>query len=87
MTAPIYKSKAWRAVRKKILERDGHVCQIRLPRCTGVATAVDHIVDWRDGGEPFAEENLQAACTSCNTSKKNRLSAARARAFREVREW
>jgi hypothetical protein len=35
-----YSTAAWQTTRKYILARDGHVCQVRGPRCTGVATSV-----------------------------------------------
>jgi 5-methylcytosine-specific restriction endonuclease McrA len=57
----------WKRLRKTILERDRHECQIRGPLCQGVATAVDHIVAHALGGgdEPG---NLRAACKPCNSS-------------------
>ena len=79
MTKRIYQSAAWRAVRRRVLERDGKVCQIRLPGCRGVATAVDHIVELDDGGAELDPGNLQAACVPCNTAKRNRRVAQRAR--------
>jgi hypothetical protein len=57
----------WRAVRLRVLERDGYRCQIRGPRCTGGADVVDHVVDARVTGPVFDPENLRAACRSCNT--------------------
>ncbi len=76
---PIYRTQAWRAVRKRALIRDGYECKIRLPGCMGRATAADHVVELEDGGPPYALENLQAACRSCNTSKRNTALARRAR--------
>ena len=88
MTNPVYRSATWRAVRLAVLERDGRVCMIRLPGCMVAATAVDHIVELEDGGAPYAMENLQAACRPCNTAKRNRSLARRARRGREaVRQW
>jgi 5-methylcytosine-specific restriction endonuclease McrA len=52
----------WRAIRQRVLDRDGGVCQIRLDGCTGWATEVDHIVP----GDDHGEHNLRAACQSCN---------------------
>lgn len=52
-------------IRPRILKRDGHACQIRLPGCTGTATEVDHIRDPLD----HDPANLQAACTHCNARK------------------
>lgn len=54
-------------IRPAILDRDGHLCQIGLPGCTGHATEVDHIVP----GDDHSPANLQAACTSCNAAKNH----------------
>lgn len=77
-----YRSPKWQAARKRVLERDRRVCQIQLPKCRGYADTVHHVVDWRDGGEPFAEANLVAACNSCNVAERNRRAARRARLAR-----
>ena len=88
MTNPIYRTAAWRAARKRCLVRDGGICQLGLKGCTITATAADHIIDVADGGAPYALENLQAACASCNTAKRNRNIAARARnARQQTRRW
>lgn len=79
-----YMTPEWKAVRRFVLARDQHLCQLRLARCKGFASAVDHIVDWRDGGAWFDASNLQASCTACNTSKRNSRVAARARAQRDL---
>jgi 5-methylcytosine-specific restriction endonuclease McrA len=50
-----------------------------------IANSVDHIVEIEDGGAAFDEPNLQASCVSCNTSKRNREHARRARG--SVRNW
>jgi 5-methylcytosine-specific restriction endonuclease McrA len=78
-----YDDTRWRVVRRAVLLRDGGMCQIRLARCTGTATAVDHVVDWRDGGAWYDTANLRAACASCNSSQRNTRVAARARAQRD----
>lgn len=61
----------WRRIRKRILERDRWICQLRLPGCTTHADAVDHIVEPSKGGAWHDERNLQAACKPCNTRKSN----------------
>jgi len=57
----------WKRIRKRILERDGHECQIGLPGCRREAGTVDHIVPHALGGgdEP---SNLRAACRPCNSA-------------------
>lgn len=62
----------WRRVRIEVLERDNHTCRIRGPKCTGHATAVDHIIPAEDGGALFDLANLRAACTNCNTWRAQR---------------
>jgi 5-methylcytosine-specific restriction endonuclease McrA len=58
--------RGWAALRKRILQRDRHLCQIRYDGyCTGRATEVDH-KQGRDNNHP---SNLQAACTACNQRK------------------
>jgi hypothetical protein len=65
--------------------RDGGVCQLRLVGCKGIATAVDHIVDWQDAPSlAFDMANLRAVCASCNASQRNARVAARARAQRKL---
>lgn len=54
--------KGWAKIRARILARDGHLCQIRLPGCTVAATEVDHI----HPGDDHHPDNLRAACTHCN---------------------
>ena len=55
----------YRRLAKWVLDRDGHVCQVRGPRCTQYATEVDHITARADGGQD-TPENLRAACKRCN---------------------
>jgi 5-methylcytosine-specific restriction protein A len=57
---------AYRRLRRLVLDRDRHECQIRGPRCTRYATVVDHIVDRADGGAVYDVENMRAACARCN---------------------
>jgi 5-methylcytosine-specific restriction enzyme A len=85
---PVYRSAAWKSVRKTVLIRDGWVCQVRLPKCRVRADTVDHICELEDGGAPYALNNLQAACRSCNAAKRNRSVAARAKRARvRRRKW
>lgn len=58
----------WKTIRKRVLERDGHTCQVRLPGCTTTATTVDHIVPVSWGGDWYALDNLRAACAGCNAA-------------------
>lgn len=58
-----------KGLRQAILERDNHLCQIRLPGCTMTADTVDHIRPVSQGGAWFEPTNLRAACRWCNTSR------------------
>ena len=64
-TNPVYRGQ-WRTIRRTILQRDNHTCQIGLPGCQTTATCVDHIQPVSLGGEWYAEENLRASCGQCN---------------------
>lgn len=63
----------WRALRRRVLYRDGWRCRIRRwrgvgPRCGKPAEVVDHIIPlWWEGSN--REENLQASCWHCNEVK------------------
>ena len=59
----------WPRIRQEVLERDGHQCQIRGPKCQDEATDVDHIISWRLGGAGQDKANLRAACWPCNRGK------------------
>jgi len=75
---------AWRKVRREVLARDGHMCQIGGSKCSRVATEVDHIVPWRQGGALYEMGNLRAACKQCNAG---RVARVRQRSGRPSREW
>ena len=66
-----YSDPAWPIVRRTTLQRDGFACQVRLPGCTTVATAADHVVALEHGGAPFDLSNLRAICTQCNSARRN----------------
>jgi 5-methylcytosine-specific restriction endonuclease McrA len=85
---PIYRDPRWRIVRAYVLTRDFRQCKLRLPGCKGRADTGDHIVELEDGGAPFDPSNVQAACRSCNTSKRNTALARRAKqAANPSRDW
>lgn len=61
--------RTWRKLRARILDRDQHQCQIRLPGiCIGHATHVDHILPKTKGGTDHPT-NLRAACQPCNLTR------------------
>lgn len=73
--------KNWPALRKRILQRDNHRCQIRGPSCLGTATDVDHV----QRGNNHDESNLQSACSPCHKKKTSDESNARRKQLREAR--
>ena len=56
------------ALRRKVLARDHHVCQLALADCLVSATEVDHIVPVFEGGTDDVA-NLRAVCSSCHKQK------------------
>lgn len=58
---------------KQVLERDGCVCMIGGPHCSGTATVADHRWNRGSGGNPRGNvpENLVAACGICNGEKES----------------
>jgi hypothetical protein len=61
----------WQRIRKQILERDSHLCQIQGPTCTQHATQVDHITPVAAGGAWYDPHNLRAACANCNNKRSH----------------
>ena len=65
----LYSTAAWQKTRRAILARDGHICQLRGPKCTGIATTVHHLLPSSQYPHLFFDsENLAAACRHCNYS-------------------
>ena len=65
-----YRSKAWQAVRRRALMRDGFTCRI----CGARATEVDHIreltpANISDPAVSLSLDNLQSLCHDCHTRK------------------
>ena len=62
-----------RAVRRRVLERDGGVCQLGYPGCTYVATEIDDIIPVSQLGdvtrEELTDDNRQAVCAACHHRK------------------
>ena len=55
----------WGRIRARILNRDGWACQIRGPRCTRLASEVDHIGDRDD----HRDHMLRAVCHTCHAQR------------------
>jgi 5-methylcytosine-specific restriction endonuclease McrA len=64
-------SRAWKAVRAVVLNRDDHRCQAADDgdQCTSEATQVDHVVPRSAGGSPLDPENLVSYCPSHHSRK------------------
>jgi 5-methylcytosine-specific restriction endonuclease McrA len=56
--------------RRAVFVRDDHTCQY----CGAAAESIDHVIPRSRGGE-HVWENVVAACSRCNTSKRDRLLA------------
>ena len=67
----LYGSGQWERVRRLVLERDNHLCQIKLKACRVKANTVDHILRPEEGGAPYDMDNLRASCRSCNMVRHN----------------
>lgn len=65
----VHYSSTWKKVRREILDRDGHTCQIRGRECTVEARHVDHIVPVHLGGSWYDHGNLRASCANCNLKR------------------
>jgi len=76
---------AWKQLRRKVLDRDNHRCQVRGPNCTGHATQVDHIINVAAGGAELDPSNTQAVCSPCNLTKASAEGAAARRHKRTQR--
>ena len=70
----IYSTAAWRKVRRLALQRDSGWCVMCGER---PADVVDHIRELKDGGAPYALDNLQSLCNSCHAKKTNEVSLSR----------
>jgi 5-methylcytosine-specific restriction endonuclease McrA len=63
-----YHTPEWRQVRRIVLQRDGHACQVHEIGCDLVANTVDHIIERSDGGSDDPS-NLRACCRPCHNRR------------------
>jgi 5-methylcytosine-specific restriction endonuclease McrA len=71
-----YSTAASQRVRRAVLRRDGHICQLQGPRCTGYASTVHHLVPSSQAPELFWQPaNLVAACQRCNYGDGSRVAS------------
>lgn len=67
-----YRSKAWRAQSKAVLQAAGYQCQGRLPGCQSIACEVHHKkpIQTPEGWDLRLEwSNLEALCTACHNGR------------------
>ena len=75
-----YSTAAWQRIRRAVLRRDGHICQLQGPRCLGHATTVHHLVPSSQAPHLFWElSKLVAACRRCNYGDGARVAAENTR--------
>jgi 5-methylcytosine-specific restriction endonuclease McrA len=66
-------SRAWRALRKEILARDGYICTY----CGQIADTVDHVLSIKAHPDlAMSPDNLRSACRRCNSRKGSRSEAS-----------
>ncbi|NBN78690.1 HNH endonuclease [Microvirga tunisiensis] len=73
VAASIYQSAEWRKFAADIKRQRGGACEVCGSRNRVIA---DHIVELKDGGEPFNPQNIQLLCHPHHQAK---TAAARAR--------
>lgn len=69
-----YKAREWQSLRKWVLNRAGYVCHW----CGARANSADHLQPVMEGGRNVLS-NLVAACTSCQSARRNARIAVLAR--------
>lgn len=60
-------------VKIEVAVRDGGMCQIKGPPCTGKGEVYDHKFPWSKGGSSKDPDNIQMACRACNSWKSDRV--------------
>ncbi len=68
-----YNSTKWRKKSKSHREKNPF-CQMECKEkgIVTAATMTDHIIPINEGGDPFADENLQSGCERCHNRKSGR---------------
>lgn len=64
-----YATKEWRACRNAHIKREPLCRHCGDRGRTKPADVVDHIVERKDGGSNFANDNLQSLCHTCHNTK------------------
>ena len=65
--ANVYATQRWAALRLEALRRDGQLCaDCAAQGRTNGAELVHHVKPIRDGGDPWALENIKSLCRDCH---------------------
>lgn len=64
-----YQSAKWKKFSQLYKDKHPLCCRCEAEGRVTITNVTDHIVRIQDGGEPFAESNLQPLCTSCHSKK------------------
>lgn len=73
LTSKALGSGQWKALRLRVLARDGWVCTYCGTHLDNTNATVDHITSRKVGGAVFDSDNLTSACKSCNSKKGHRF--------------
>lgn len=88
VAASIYATAEYAAWRRIVIKRAEGRCQALTCQAPGRRASrlfADHVVELRDGGDPFDPGNGQALCGACHTHKTAIARAARQRGDRPAR--
>jgi 5-methylcytosine-specific restriction endonuclease McrA len=79
-----YSTARWQRLRKAVLNRDGHICQIQGPRCRRYANTAHHVLPSSTHPHLFFQpSNVVAACGACNFGEGAGIAAGNRRAAGE----
>ena len=69
-----YHGQEWRRIRKRVLDRDHHLCQLKIsPDCERIANTVHHIKPLEEYPELALDmSNLTSCCYACHELTKPR---------------
>tara|TARA_R110001592_G_C13189769_1_gene752264 strand:- start:6231 stop:6542 length:312 start_codon:yes stop_codon:yes gene_type:complete len=68
----LYNSRAWRKFRKAFIEANPLCKHCEAQGLIVAANVVDHVVQVKEGGDPYDTDNLQPLCNSHHNRKSGR---------------